>query len=189
MSGNKNTDNGRQRNYWRIAGWGAAVALLLLPLIAMQFTGEVDWEVSDFAIFALMLAAVGGFFELTVSVSSSRPYRAAVGVALTTAFFLVWINAAVGIIGSEETPANLMFYGVLIVAVGGAIVGRCQPISMARTMVATALVQALIAVIAFISGLGYVFVITGVFVALWLTSAWLFKKAAMPENTNMKKPS
>lgn len=45
-------------------------------------------------------------------------------------------------------------------------------------MVGTALAQALVAVIALIAGLGYTLILTGFFVALWLTSARLFRKAA-----------
>lgn len=49
---------------------------------------------------------------------------------------------------------------------------------MARALVATALAQALVAVIALIAGLGLTFMLTGFFVALWLGSAWLFRRAA-----------
>jgi hypothetical protein len=40
-----------------------------------------------------------------------------------------------------------------------------------------ALAQALVAIIALITGLGYTFVVMGFFVALWLISAWLFRKS------------
>ena len=42
-------------NRWRPAMWGGAALLLLLPLVAMQFTREVIWDAADFAIFGTML--------------------------------------------------------------------------------------------------------------------------------------
>ena len=41
---------------WRTAVWGTAAFLLLLPLVAMQFTNEVNWDATDFAVFGTMLA-------------------------------------------------------------------------------------------------------------------------------------
>jgi len=164
---------------WRLAGWGAAAALLLVPRVAMQFTDEVDWSAADFAVFGAMLAGAGGAFELAVRMTRSTAYRAAVGVALAAAFLLVWANGAVGIIGSEDNPANLMFGGVLAVGIVGAAVARFRPGGMARALVATAVAQALIAVIAAVAGLGNIFVSTALFSALWLASAWLFRRASL----------
>ncbi|HYH94464.1 hypothetical protein [Hyalangium sp.] len=153
--------------------------MLLLPLFAMQVTDEVDWDVADFALFGAMLVGAGGTFELAARMTGNNAYRAAVGVALAAAFILVWMNLAVGIIGNEENPANLMYGCVLAVGILGAVIARFQPHGMARALVATALAQALVAVIALVAGLGYTFVLTGFFVALWLISAWLFRKALL----------
>jgi hypothetical protein len=144
----------------------------------MQFTTEVNWDLSDFIIFAVMLAAAGGAFELAARMTPNSAYRAAAGVALAAAFLLIWMNGAVGIIGNEENPANLMYAGVLAVGLIGAVVARGRPKEMARVMIAAAFAQILVAVIALIAGLGYTFVVTGLFVALWLTSAWLFQKSS-----------
>ena len=179
MSGNVGNDSGWRRNRWRIVGWCTAVILLLLPLIAMQFTDEVDWNVADFIVFGAMLLVAGGAFEMATRLSSNQAYRAASGVALAAAFILIWVNLAVGIIGNEENPANLMCFGVLAIAFVGVVIARFQPNGMARAMVATAIAQALVAVIALFTGLGYTFVITGGFVAMWLTSAWLFRKSRL----------
>lgn len=169
----------RYRSRWRIAAWGTAAMLLLLPLVAMQFTDEVNWSGADFAVFGAMLACVGGAFELAARTTRNTAYRAAVGVALAAAFLLVWANGAVGIIGSEDNPANLMFGGVLVVGIVGAAVARFRPRGMAGALVATALAQALVAVIAAVAEWGHIFVATGLFGALWLASAWLFRRAAI----------
>ena len=168
----EDAQNHRLRNRWRLAGWGAAAALLLLPFLAMQFTDEVDWELADFVFAGALMIGMGVAYELAARMTANRAYRAAVGVALATAFVLVWMNAAVGLIGSEDNPANSMHYGVL--AVGA----RLRPRAMARSLVATALAQVAVAVIALVAGLGSAGPVTLFFAAFWLTSAWLFRKAA-----------
>ena len=183
MSGNAGNGAGWRGNYWRIGGWGTAAILLLLPLIAMQFTAEVNWDVADFIIFGAMLVTAGGAFELAARMSPNRAYLAAVGAALAAAFFLVWMNGAVGLIGNVENPANLLYAGVLAIGIIGTVIARRQSKGMARAMVATAAAQVLVPVIALIAGLsntpemGSTFAVTGIFFALWLTSAWLFRKS------------
>jgi hypothetical protein len=150
---------------------------MLMPLVAMKFTDEVNWDGSDFAVFGAMLAVAGGTYELAVRMTENSAYRAAVGVAVAAAFLLVWMNLAVGIIGTEDNPLNLMYGGVLAVAIIGAVIARLQPDGMARALVATALTQALAALVAQIAG-HFTWILTAFYVALWLTSAWLFRKAA-----------
>jgi hypothetical protein len=160
--------------------------MLLLPLVAAQFTDQVNWDATDFAVFGAMLLVAGGAFELAARTTGNRAYRAAVGIALAAAFLLVWMNLAVGIIGAEDNPANLMFGGVLAIGIMGAIIARFRPDGMARALFATTLAQALVAVIALVAGLGptgpiwrsEILILSGFFAALWLISAWLFRKAA-----------
>ena len=178
--------DGQRGCRWRIAAWGTAAFLLLLPLIAMQFTDEVDWDETDFIVFGAMLALACGTFELSARMTGDVLYRAAVGVTVMAAFVLVWINLSVGIIGSEDNPANLMYGGVLAVAILGAVIGRFQPNGMAYALSATALAQALAGMITLIAGLGStatsfpeaIVVLTGLFTVLWLIAAWLFRQAA-----------
>lgn len=126
MAGNAQTGGGRRGSRWRSAAWGAAALILLLPLLAMQVTDEVDWGVTDFAVFGAMLIAAGGTYELAARMTGNTAYRAAVGFAIAAAFILVWMNLAVGIIGTENNPANLMYGGVLAVGIIGAIIVRFQ---------------------------------------------------------------
>jgi hypothetical protein len=118
-------------------------------------------------------------------------YSALYSVAVVAAFILVWINLAVGIIGSEDNPANLMYGGVLAVGLLGALIVRFQPHGMARALAVTALAQALVGVITLIAGWGSaganwpgaIVVLTGFFAVLWLVSAWLFQKAAREQTS------
>ena len=176
---------GRRRRFWR-GPWLLAALILLLPLFAMQFTDEVVWHKSDFVIMGTMLFGACGTYELAARRSGNVAYRAAAGVAVVAAFILIWINLAVGIIGSEDNPANLLFGAVLAVGIFGALIVRFQPQGMARVLAATALAQVLVGVIALVAGLdsatanwrGAIVALTGFFVTLWLVSAWLFRKAA-----------
>lgn len=170
---------------WRLAAWTAAASLLLLPLMAMQFTDEVQWSVADFALAAALLLGVAIPFELAVRKTMNTTYRWAAGVALAAAFLLVWISLGVGIIGADGDPANLMYVGVLAVGIIGAVLARFRPRGMARALVATAVAQALVAVIALVAGLGLpwsgpleIIGLNGFFVALFAVSAWLFQQAA-----------
>jgi hypothetical protein len=96
------------------------------------------------------------------------------------------MNLAVGIIGSEDNPANGMFAGVISVAVGGMIVAHFHASAMVKAMVATAGAQALVGVIAVVGKLGTdglafprdVIVLTTIFTGIWLTAAALFAQAA-----------
>jgi hypothetical protein len=186
MAGNAGNGGGRRGRFWRIAPWVIAATMLLLPLVAMRFTDEVAWDGADFAVLGAMLLGACGAHELAARRTGDVAYRAAVGVAVAAAFVLVWLNLAVGIIGSEDNPANLMHGGVLAVGTLSALIVRFRPRGMARVLTATALAQASVGVIALVAGWGStgasrpaaIVLLTGFFAALWLASAWLFRKAA-----------
>lgn len=165
-----------RRTRWLV--WGGAVCLLLLPLVAMQFTAEVNWTGADFAVMGLMLGTVCLAFELVVRVARTHAYVVGAGVAVVTGFLLTWINLAVGIIGNENNPANQIFFGVLLVAVFGAVLSRLQPLRLARAMEVTAVAQLAAAVVTFFLAQSHVWVLTAVFAAMWLLSAQMFHKAA-----------
>ena len=171
-------DHIQRRNPLRMAVWGAAGFLLLLPLVAMQFTTEVNWGIMDFVVFGIMLLTVCGAYELGTRLSGNRRYRLAVGIALLGVFLLTWMNLAVGIIGIENNPVNLLFFAIPMTGLTGALIARFKARGMAYALVATAAAQALIAVIALIVGWGNVLILTGFFMFLWLTSAYLFRQAA-----------
>ena len=59
MAANMEDRGGRNRMPWRLIGWGSATLILLGHLVAMQFTSEVNWSLSDFAFAAALMGAVG----------------------------------------------------------------------------------------------------------------------------------
>jgi hypothetical protein len=178
MAANLESGRGQRWTRTRRAAWGAAAAFLLAPLVAMQFTDEVNWGAGDFLLAAALVASAGLAFEFAAGRSGHRAYRVATGVAVAAAFVLVWANLAVGIIGSEDHPANVLFYAIPGVACVGALFARWRARGMARAMVATALAQVGVAVMALWAGFGFAASATAFFCALWLASAWLFQLAA-----------
>jgi hypothetical protein len=151
---------------------------MLFPVVALRMSDGAAGDVGDFMFLAILLAGVGIAYELAARIGPRHAYRAALGVALAAGFLHLWINLAVGIIGHEENPANLIYVAVIVVAVVGAALARFRPMGMARAMVAAAIAQVLVFAVALAAGLGFTGPITVFFAALWLISASLFRKAA-----------
>ena len=170
---------------WRTIGWGGAVALLIAPFIAMQFTPEMNWDAEDFVFVAVVLATLGGLAELAVRASPRWDYRAGFLLALVCACLVIWVNVAVGIVGSDDNPNNASFFWALGVAVVGAAISRLRAAGMSLTMLATAI--ALIAAL-FIAQAGPTdepwvpamreAIGTSFFALIFLASAGLFRRAA-----------
>lgn len=76
------------------------VFILLLPLLAMQFTDEVVWDLTDFAVAGVLLFGAGLAYELIAKKMSTTAYRVAVVIAIGIVFLLIWAELAVGIFGS-----------------------------------------------------------------------------------------
>lgn len=164
------------------AGLMAAVAcFLMIPLTAMQFTTEVNWTVFDFIAAWVLLFGAGMTYKLIARRFESSSYRFAVGLAVGTTLLVTWINLAVGIIGSENNPANDLYFGVILVGLTGAVLSRFRPQGLAKTMFAMALAQFLIPIIAlmiwrpdFDPGVIKVLILNGFFVIMYIGSAMMF---------------
>ncbi|MCC8361431.1 hypothetical protein [Salinimicrobium sediminilitoris] len=77
-----------------------ATAILILPLIAMQFTQEVDWDLRDFIIMGILLYGTSLCIELVMRKVKSTEKRLLYCGAILGALFLVWAELAVGIFGT-----------------------------------------------------------------------------------------
>jgi hypothetical protein len=168
-------------NPWRLLGWGGAAALLLLPLVAMQFTQEVNWTLSDFIFAGLLFGLVGGLFELAVRLSGSIAYRIAAALGLGVSFLVVWANGAVGIIGNENDAINLVFFGILAVGLGGALIVRFRPEGMALAVSAMGALMLVMAAYVLATNPNREAVIIAFLAGLWFLSAGLFRKAAQEQ--------
>lgn len=86
------------RQFLRVALGTAAI--LLIPLIAMQFTREVNWTSTDFVIAAVLLAGTGMLFEVASAKLRSRKSRLIACAVIGFCFLFVWAELAVGLVGS-----------------------------------------------------------------------------------------
>ncbi|AKA33804.1 hypothetical protein [Flagellimonas lutaonensis] len=78
----------------------SGLALLLLPLVVMQFTDEVDWSPSDFLVMGVLLAAAIFIIELILRRVVKKQHRVALCIVVLLVFLLVWAELGVGIFGS-----------------------------------------------------------------------------------------
>ncbi len=76
------------------------VSLLLLPLVAMQFTDEVKWTLSDFVVAGILLLVAGLAVEFTMRKVKTTKLRIVACGALLLVFLLLWAELAVGILGT-----------------------------------------------------------------------------------------
>ncbi len=132
----------------------------------------------DFAIVGVLVLGAGLLFEYASSRAGNVAHRLAVGIAVLAGLGLVWVNLAVGMIGDEGNPANLMYVLVLAVALIGASVGRFAPREASLAMFATAGAHVIVVVIAVAANLGPELRADGSFIAAWVASALLFRQAA-----------
>lgn len=160
---------------WRVAGWSLAVMLLALPAIAMRFTTEVDWSPGDFVFMGGLMASIGLGIEFLVRQSDSAAYRFGAAVALITVFLTIWVNLAVGMIG-DDNPYNLLFGGVLLVALAGAILARFEAAGMMKAMLMAAAAQAAVGIGGMAMAPRDGLFSTG-FALFWLLAAALFASA------------
>lgn len=116
---------------------------------------------------------------------NNTSHRLALSAALASALILAWLSLGVGIIGADGDRANIMYFGVIAVGIVGALIARFQPHGMARVLIAMALAQTVVALIALVAGLGEPFsgpleivLLNGFFVALFVAVAWLFQRSS-----------
>ena len=159
--------------------WGGAACLLLAPGLAMQLGADgVHWTAADFVVMGLLLAAACGLYELGMRLDRRLPYRLGFWLATLTGFLTIWVNLAVGMLGSEGHPANLMFAGVLAIAALGALLAWFRAPGMAKAMLAAAIAQALAVAVAVPMGFELrELVFTAMFALPWLGAAAMFHAA------------
>lgn len=77
------------------------VILLLIPLVAMGFTNEVDWNLFDFAVMGTLLLGTGLACEFVLRMVKSTGTRIILCLSLLGTLFLIWAELAVGIFGTR----------------------------------------------------------------------------------------
>ena len=170
----------RWLNGWRIAGWGALLSLLLIPLVAMQFSAEVQWDAFDFLFAGIMLSVVGFGIELAVRVGRNAPQRLGILSATAAGFLTMWLTGAVGMIGSEDETLNFGFVLLVLAIALGSVLVWFRPSIMRWFMGIAAIAQ-------YAFGIGAVITMPGhavewglltFFAAAWGFSASCFHRAS-----------
>jgi hypothetical protein len=160
----------------------------VILLIPVALTLLALWRWRPGALLLAVILLIGGvglaYGLVTKGKLRNRAYRLAVGMALAAVLLLMWMNVAVGGILGDD-PANMMYFGVLLVGFIGAVRARLEPPGMARALGATAFAMVLVPAIAwrigtpaFANGVVAVFGLHAAFAALFVGSALLFRKAA-----------
>lgn len=173
----------------------ATALILLVPLVAMQFTNEVDWGVGDFIVMGALLFSIGFSYVLATRYISNIVFKIAIGFALGTTLFMIWANLAVGLIGSGPHWGNLLYLGVVAVGIIGTILSRFTPGGMERAMYAMALALVLIAAIALFanmhqnpgSSVTEIIGVNGFFATLFAVSGLLFRYVALEQSQQTEK--
>lgn len=88
---------GRRLHVFRKVRWAVIFGLLILPAVAMQFTDDVKWTMSDFAFMAILLIGAGVTFEVAAPRVGKPARRALMGAAVVGVVLLIWVEAAVGV--------------------------------------------------------------------------------------------
>lgn len=78
----------------------ATLIILLIPLIAMQFTSEVNWSPIDFVVAGVLLLGTGLICDLAIRKVKKIKYQTAIIVVILITLLLVWAELAVGIFGT-----------------------------------------------------------------------------------------
>ena len=74
--------------------------LLLIPMIAMQLTDEVNWSFFDFLIMGIMLSITGLALGIIIKKIKYHKYRNIFIAIILMIFLLIWAELGVGLFGT-----------------------------------------------------------------------------------------
>lgn len=157
-----------------------ALAMLMVPLVASRVVEGWNWNVGGFVFAYAMFFVTGLAYALIARKMGAWSYKAGVGLALVAGFALGWSNMVH--VADSENPANLVYFGVLLVGAVGACIARLKARGLALTLFAMAATLAAIALLlpsgappmlARNMAVGH-----GVYVVLFIASGLLFRQAS-----------
>jgi cell division protein FtsL len=186
----------RQKFSRSILSVALGTALVLsVPLVAQQFTAEVNWSVADFLVMGVLIFSTGLSYVLITRYVTNIVHKAAIVMALGSTFLMIWANLAVGLIGSGPNPGNLMYLGVIAVGFIGTFLSRFTPAGMERTLYGMALAVVLLAIIALAtnmqqyagSSVAEIIGVNGFLASLFGISGLLFRYVALGKSQSIEK--
>jgi hypothetical protein len=169
--------------------------VLSVPLVAQQFTDEVNWSVADFLVMGVLIFSAGLSYVLITRYVTNIVHKAAIVMALSSTFLMIWANLAVGLIGSGPNPGNLMYLGVIAVGLIGTFFSRFTPAGMERTLYSMALAVVLLAIIALATSMQHyagssvaeIIGVNGFLASLFGISGLLFRYVALGKSQSIEK--
>jgi hypothetical protein len=169
--------------------------ILLVPLIAMQYTTAVNWGVGDFIVMGVLLFGTGVAFVILTAYSNNFIHKVAMVFAIGATFLMIWSNLAVGLIGGGSNAGNLMYAAVILVGLVGTYLSRFSSRGMERTMFAMAITFVLIAIIALVanmqdypgSSVKEIIGVNSFFTVLFVMAGMLFRFVATEEKKRLQK--
>lgn len=167
--------------------WGIILVLIAAVRWVVLLTDQSQW--SEALGYSMILVIIGITYELWRWLKTqTKIYCLAFLIGLGWMLLLGLANGAVGIIGSENNPANLMYWSVFVVRIIGSLFSHLKSRGMKITLFITALVQLIIPVFAFFiwpakaswgnAGVIGVFIINLIFALLFVVSALLFGRVS-----------
>src|SRR5436190_16994696 len=114
---------GRRRSLWKSPAFITAL-ILLIVLLGNNFVDGWNWPLGAFVFLGTLLFGIGVTYQLVTRKRDAFAYRAGVGIAFAAAFLLAWGNL---VQWADVNPDAVMYFGVPIVGVIGAVVARLRP--------------------------------------------------------------
>ena len=74
--------------------------MILIPWVAMQFTNDVHWTLSDFIIAGVLLLGTGLVCEFAMRQVKTRKNKIALIIMTIAVLLLIWVELAVGVFGT-----------------------------------------------------------------------------------------
>lgn len=182
----------------RLRIWAVVIAVLIsIPLTLTALGDRIPnngwhWEFPDCIFAYVVLFGAACTYELISANAKNSAYKIAAGIGVFGALALLWINAAVGIIGNDD-GSNLLYMLVPLIGLVGAGSVHAKPKGMSHVLFAMAIMQFLVPMTVYCiwkSGIWLsevtwehgslrIFALNTFFVLLFSASGLLFRKAAM----------
>ncbi len=87
----------KKKNILRIAV--VTLLILIIPMVAMQISEGVDWDLRDFATMGVLIFGTGLALDWVVR-KLDKKKRAIALIAILAGFILIWAELAVGLMGT-----------------------------------------------------------------------------------------
>jgi hypothetical protein len=160
------------------------LCLLIIPMLGNRFVDGWNWTLFDFVWAGTLIFLTGLTYIFISKKANSSLYKKALALSIGAGFILIWINAAVGIIG-EDNGSNLLYFGALLIGFISAALMKFESKGMSRALFITALLVFLIPFIALLIGIKdfspsllKVFALNTFFALVFLGSGLLFKQTS-----------